>query len=125
MNSPSKALLGLVVLALCCMQISCDRQSAAGTAEPTGSIRITVGGMVCVNCVRNLQHHFAELEQVRQVFVSLPHKEMLLELAPGQEMTDQQLTDEVKQAGYEAKGILRSTTPFAADKEKLETAHER
>lgn len=120
MKHLTKTLSGFLLVLVCCLQTACDSQSSAESTEPSGSIQVRVEGMSCINCVRHLQNHFTEVEEVRSVFVSLPNRVLLLGLFPGQELTDEQLTESVKAAGYEATGIQRSETPFTDAKQALQ-----
>lgn len=59
-----------------------------------------VEGMVCAFCTQGIEKSFLKEPQVQAVEVSLEKKRMSLTFKDGQFLTDEQVSDILKKAGY-------------------------
>ncbi|NLB41238.1 MAG: heavy-metal-associated domain-containing protein [Clostridiales bacterium] len=64
---------------------------------------IYVEGMTCNNCVRHVEEALKELEGVKSVKVDLKAKKADIELSA--EVSDQQITEAIEDAGYDVSSI--------------------
>ena len=64
---------------------------------------IYVEGMTCSNCVRHVEEALKELEGVKSVKVDLKAKKADIELSA--EVSDQQITEAIEDAGYDVSSI--------------------
>ena len=71
-------------------------------------VEIQVEGMVCVNCVHNIEQNLSKAEGVNRVSVSLEEKLARVDYDPSL-TTPQQLANEIEELGFEA------TPPSSSD----------
>ncbi|NLC43802.1 MAG: heavy-metal-associated domain-containing protein [Clostridiales bacterium] len=64
---------------------------------------IYVEGMTCNNCVRHVEEALKELEGVKTVRVDLEGKKAEVELS--REVSDQEITEAIEDAGYDVSSI--------------------
>ena len=76
------------------------------------TLKASVDGMVCAFCAQGLLAHFRKQDAVSDIHVDLTRKLVILEERKGASITDQEIQDAVKRAGFEAGAISRVTTPF-------------
>jgi copper chaperone CopZ len=78
--------------------------SSAAHAE---TIRVAVDGMVCEFCVVGIEHGFKKQAAVESVKVSLEEKNVTLTTKADATLSDDVIQKTIKDAGYEAGGIVR------------------
>lgn len=81
--------------------------SIAAWAE---QVTVAVNGMVCSFCANGLEKKFSSVEGVESVKVDLEAKEIRLVTKAGANLSDENITRVVKEAGYSVvdKGIKRN-----------------
>lgn len=81
--------------------------SGAAFAETTHVITAKVKGMVCGNCVENIRTSAEKNENVLSAKVDLSAGEVVFNLKPGSELTDDEIKELVGKAGYHVSEINR------------------
>jgi copper chaperone CopZ len=81
---------------------------AAGAAH-AGTIEMKVNGMVCGYCVQGIEKILRKNPATDQVLVSLENRLVVVTTRDGKDIPDAELTKAIVDAGYEVKGITRST----------------
>ena len=66
---------------------------------------IVIQGMHCASCASNTERSLRKVPGVRSASVSLLFKKGTVDIGDGSEVTEEQLKDAVKRAGYEARSI--------------------
>lgn len=84
--------------------------AAAPDREMT--VKTHVDGMVCAFCAQGLLAHFRRHAAVSDIHVDLDRKLVILAERKGASITDKEINDAVKRAGFDAGDITRVTTPF-------------
>lgn len=70
-------------------------------------IQVSVKGMVCSFCAQGIKKHFSEDPAVDSVKVSLEKKTVTLSLKDGKDLSDDKITQTLKDAGYTVEKITR------------------
>lgn len=81
---------------------------AVGAAK-AGTIEMKVYGLVCGYCVQGIEKILRKNPATDQVMVSLENKLVVVTTKEGKDIPDADLTKAIVDAGYEVKGITRST----------------
>jgi copper chaperone CopZ len=81
---------------------------AAGTAG-AATIEMKVYGLVCGYCVQGIEKILKKNPATDQVLVSLENQLVAITTKAGADISDAELTKAITAAGYEVKGITRST----------------
>lgn len=81
---------------------------AAGAAS-AATIEMKVYGLVCGYCVQGIEKILKKNPATDQVLVSLENQLVALTTKSGADISDADLTKAITDAGYEVKGIKRST----------------
>ena len=71
------------------------------------TIDISVKGLVCDFCARTIEKSFQRTGKIDKIDVDLDKGQVLIETTPGKEMTDQEIGQLIKDAGYNLVGIKR------------------
>lgn len=90
---------------------------AAGQAETT-HVFVQVKGLSCPFCVQGLEKRLKKLEAVESVSTSLKNGEAAVQLKPGRTVTEGELRQAVKKAGFTADQIRFETKPAPDRDEK-------
>ena len=85
----------------------------AGLAQAR-SIEVEVNGLVCAFCAQGIQKSLKKFPATQDVFVSLEHRLVAVQLRDGQDIADADLTAAITDAGYTTVKIARSDTPLSA-----------
>jgi copper chaperone CopZ len=72
------------------------------------SIKVDVNGMVCSFCAAAIEKRLKSLSATKAVYVDLSKKIVAVELKDGQDISLEQVTEEIKDAGYDVVKIVRS-----------------
>ena len=72
------------------------------------SIKADVNGMVCAFCAAAIEKRLKSMSATKAVYVDLSKKIVALELKDGQDVDLAQVTEEIKDAGYDVVKIERS-----------------
>ena len=72
------------------------------------SIKVDVNGMVCSFCAAAIEKRLKSLSATKAVYVDLSKKIVAVELKDGQDLSLEQVTEEIKDAGYDVVKIVRS-----------------
>jgi mercuric ion binding protein len=70
-------------------------------------VQVSVNGMVCSFCAQGIKKHFSEDPAVDSVKVSLEKKLVTLSLKDGKDLSDEKITQTLKDAGYSVQKITR------------------
>lgn len=65
-------------------------------------IKVGVKGMVCAFCAQGIEKKFKALPEVDKVQVSLENKFVKLNFKDGKKLSNEKITEVLKDAGYEA-----------------------
>ncbi len=72
-----------------------------------GEINVKVSGMVCSMCAQGIKKKFSKIEFVKDINVNLDNKIVIIKTEEGREISDQQINDVIKEAGYNVANIER------------------
>lgn len=72
------------------------------------SIKANVNGLVCSFCSAAIEKRLKSLAQVKSVYVDLSKKIVAVELKDGQDITPEQIAEEIKDSGYDVVKIGRT-----------------
>lgn len=70
-------------------------------------LKILVNGMVCSFCSQGITKNFKEQPAVQEVKVDMEKKEVAVSLKEGAELTDEEITKLIKDAGVSVDKIIR------------------
>ncbi len=86
---------------------------AAFTSAPAlaASAKVSVNGMVCAFCAQGIKKKFSAKPAVEKVDVNLESKVVSLEFKKDQKLSDEEITKEIKDAGYAVVKIERAEKP--------------
>lgn len=90
----------------------------AGLAQAR-SIEVEVNGLVCAFCAQGIQKSLKKFPATEEVFVSLEHRLVAVQLKDGQDIADEALRTAITDAGYTTVNIQRSDTPLAAIRDRV------
>lgn len=76
--------------------------SVAYADSPPTHVYIQVKGLACPFCVQGLEKHLKKLDAVEEVSTSLKKGEVTLHLKTGKTVTEKELQQAVKKAGFTA-----------------------
>ncbi len=85
-----------ILLTLACL-LTLPTSSFADSKE----ITVGVKGMVCAFCAQGIEKKFKAQKEVESVQVSLEKKFVKLTFKDGQKLSNEKITEILKQAGYE------------------------
>lgn len=86
---------------------------SATTIAQARSIELEVNGLVCAFCAQGIQKSLKKFPATEDVFVSLEHRLVAVQLKDGQDIEDAALQGAITDAGYTTIKIERSDTPLA------------
>ena len=81
----------------------------AASAVQAEAIEMKVYGLVCGFCAQGIEKILKQNPATADVVVSLENKLVAVTTKPGQDISDAELTKAITEAGYEVKGISRTT----------------
>lgn len=81
----------------------------AAAAVSAGTIEMKVHGLVCGFCAQGVEKMLRENPATDGVMVSLEKEIVALTTKPGTDISDQELTKAITDAGYSVKSITRTT----------------
>jgi copper chaperone CopZ len=81
----------------------------AASAVQAEAIEMKVYGLVCGFCAQGVEKILRQNPATAEVVVSLKNKLVAVTTKPGQDISDAELTKAITEAGYEVKGISRTT----------------
>lgn len=79
-------------------------QASLASAEG-GSQQILVSGMTCTSCAAAIKKAFLKNPDVKEVTVDVKSGKVVLTFLPKKSMTEPQIREAVKGAGYEVKSV--------------------
>jgi periplasmic mercuric ion binding protein len=79
-----------------------------GPAYAARAIKADVNGLVCSFCAAAIEKRLKSLAAVKSVYVDLSKKIVAVELKDGQDLSLEQMTEEIKDAGYDVVKISRT-----------------
>lgn len=92
--------------------IALASQSLIAAPERVMTVSTGVDGMVCSFCAQGLRVHFSKHDAVSNIHIDLTRKLLILEERKGASISDQEILDAVKRAGFTPGTVERVTTPF-------------
>lgn len=72
-----------------------------------GEINVKVSGMVCSMCAQGIKKKFSKMDSVKNIDVNLDNKIVLIQTKDGQAISDEQINEVIKEAGYNVTNIER------------------
>lgn len=72
------------------------------TQEKSNELKVGVKGMVCAFCAQGIEKKFKAQKEVDSVTVSLENKFVKLKFKDGQRLSNERITEVLKDAGYDA-----------------------
>lgn len=72
-----------------------------------GEITVKVSGMVCSMCAQGIKKKFSKIEFIKDINVNLDDKLVHIKTEDGHDISDQQINDVIKEAGYNVANIER------------------
>lgn len=91
---------------------------AASTASAK-SIEIDVNGLVCAFCAQGIDRTLREFPATADVYVSLEHRLVAIELTADGDIDDAALRKAITDAGYAVVAIRRSDATLASIRERI------
>ena len=83
--------------------------NAGSLAQPTpATVTVTVKGMVCSFCVQGVEKKLSQIKSVKRVMVNLEAKAVQVWVAPKGQLTDKQIHEAIRSAGYNVASIQRA-----------------
>ncbi|MSQ21399.1 MAG: heavy-metal-associated domain-containing protein [Betaproteobacteria bacterium] len=85
--------------------------AASGALADVRTIRAEVKGVVCAFCAQSIEKKMRSLSQTQDVYVDLKNKVVAVEMKEGQTLSQDNVRDLIKDAGYDVgkMGIVTST----------------
>ena len=83
------------------------------------TIEMDVNGLVCAFCAQGIEKTLKEFPATQQVFVSLEHRIVAIQLKDGSDIDDASLRKAITDAGYTVVAIRRTDTPLDTIKAKV------
>lgn len=80
-------------------------------------LKIGVKGMVCAFCAQGIEKNFLAKSEIKKVQVSLENKFVILTFNDGKRLTNEKITEILKDAGYEAVFDPKATLDIKAESE--------
>jgi copper chaperone CopZ len=90
---------------------------SAGAAA--GTIEMKVYGLVCGFCAQGIEKTLRRNAATEDVVVSLENQLVVVATREGADISDQELTQALTDAGYDVKGITRTQRSIAEVRESL------
>lgn len=70
-------------------------------------INVKVSGMVCSMCAQGIKKKFSNIDSIKEINVNLDNKLVQIQTKNGQNITDNQINEVIKEAGYNVAKIER------------------
>jgi copper chaperone CopZ len=88
-------------------------------AASANTIELEVNGLVCAFCAQGIEKSLRKFPATQDVFVSLEHRLVAIELKEGQTLDDAPLRQAIADAGYSTVKITRTEGALAAVRERV------
>ncbi len=85
---------------------------AHAAPDRVATVKTTVNGMVCSFCAQGILAHFKKHPAISNVHVDLTRKLVLLEERKGKTISDQEITEQIKNSGFEPVKVERLKVSF-------------
>ena len=99
--------------------------NAVSLAQPIpAAVTVTVKGMVCSFCVQGVEKKLSQINSVKRVKVDLEAKAVQVWVKPKGQLTDKQIHEAIRSAGYNVASIQRAAkaVPVAPKSKPKEAA---
>ncbi len=98
-------ILGVVMMIASPVYVGAESKSVTPVTEASPQrvlkhITVKVNGLVCGFCAKGINKRFMSVSGIQSVDVSLTNKTVVLELKPNAVLSDKEIEDTVKSAGY-------------------------
>ena len=93
----------------------------AGNAA-ADTIEMKVNGLVCAFCAQGIEKTLRKNPATADVIVSLEHRLVAIATKEGQDISDTELKQALKDAGYDVKAIERTGRTMAVIRDELQSA---
>ena len=90
------------------------------SAASAHTIELEVNGLVCAFCAQGIEKSLRKFPATQDVFVSLEHRLVAIELKQGQTLDDGPLREAIADAGYTTVKITRADGSLAGIRERIE-----
>jgi mercuric ion binding protein len=77
------------------------------------SMKVTVNGMVCSFCAQGIEKSISKMSETKAVFVDLKNKVVVIEPKDGKTLNQKEISQEIKDAGYDVVKIETITQTVA------------
>jgi copper chaperone CopZ len=95
---------------------------ALPTVAPATTIEMDVNGLVCAFCAQGIEKKLRALPATSDVVVSLEKKLVALSTKEGQDISDEQLTNALTDAGYTVRAIHRESETLDEVRQRLKAS---
>lgn len=99
-------------LLLCSLLLAAASRPAVAAPDREMTVTAGVDGMVCSFCAQGLLAHFRKHKAVSDIHVDLDRKIVILAERKGSTITDDEVRDAIRRAGFKAGNINRSEKSF-------------
>ncbi len=114
MNTVFKIVMMSVLLLLLASPLA-----AAAAEGEAHSVRVEVNGLVCAFCAQGIRRTFNRESATADILVSLENRLVALEFKPGMQISDEQITKRLTDAGYSVVSISHVSESVAAIRASL------
>lgn len=83
------------------------------------TVEIDVNGLVCAFCAQGIEKTLRKFPAAADVFVSLEHRLVAVELKPNQDIADAELRKAIVDAGYSVVAIRRGDAALEAIRQRV------
>jgi len=70
-------------------------------------INVKVSGMVCSMCAQGIKKKFSKIDSIKEINVNLDTKLVQIQTKDAQNITDEQINEVIKEAGFNVSNIER------------------
>jgi copper chaperone CopZ len=100
-----------------CLSVILLALTASSTAA---TIEMTVNGLVCAFCAQGIEKKLKKFPATTEVVVNLEQRLVVVALKDGKDISDEDLRKALQDAGYTVKAIVRTETPIADVRARLQ-----
>lgn len=102
-----------VILSLIVAWLFATTTATHAAADRVMTVKVTVDGMVCSFCAQGVVAHFKKHKAISDLHVELTRKLVLLEEKKGSSISDQEITESIRKAGFKPQKVERTTESLA------------
>jgi copper chaperone CopZ len=103
-------LAGMLALGVAPVAAQASGSAASGSGDPVADVVLRVDGLACPFCAAGLEKKLEALDATDRVDVQLDDGQVFIFLKANQTVSDEELTEAVKHAGFALREIHRRET---------------